>query len=75
MQPGDVIVGDDDGVIVIPPALFAEVVNDAYEQELQDGWVFDQVREGNPVKGLFPPTGEWKERYLQWRDEQDGGAQ
>lgn len=71
VQPGDVIVGDDDGVIVIPPALFEEVVNDAWEQERQDGWVFEQVKDGNPVDGLFPPVGEWKQRYEQWRDEQD----
>ena len=70
VQPCDIIVGDDDGVIVIPPALFAEVVNDAYEQELQDGWVFDQVQAGNPIEGLFPPTGEWKTRYQQWRQTQ-----
>ncbi|NLT26217.1 MAG: fumarylacetoacetate hydrolase family protein [Microbacteriaceae bacterium] len=71
VQPGDVIVGDDDGVIVIPPHLFEEVVNDAYEQERQDGWVFDQVKDGNPVDGLFPPTGEWKQRYQEWREAQD----
>ena len=71
VQPGDVIVGDDDGVIVIPPHLFEEVVNDAWEQERQDGWVFDQVKDGNPVDGLFPPVGEWKQRYEEWRAEQD----
>ena len=70
VQPGDIIVGDDDGVIVIPPALFAEVVEDAVEQERQDGWVFDQVKAGNPVDGLFPPTGEWKQRYQEWKAQQ-----
>ena len=71
VQPGDVIVGDDDGVIVIPPHLFEEVVNDAWEQERQDGWVFEQVKAGNPVDGLFPPVGEWKQRYQEWREAQD----
>ncbi|RRJ88253.1 fumarylacetoacetate hydrolase family protein [Gulosibacter macacae] len=70
VQPGDIIVGDDDGVIVIPPALFEEVVNDAYEQERQDGWVFDQVKDGNAVDGLFPPNAEWKARYEEWKSNQ-----
>lgn len=67
VQPGDVIVGDDDGVIVIPPALLEEVVADAVEQELQDSWVFEQVKAGNPVDGLFPPNAEWKARYEAWK--------
>ncbi|KAB1662159.1 fumarylacetoacetate hydrolase family protein [Pseudoclavibacter chungangensis] len=70
VQPGDVIVGDDDGVIVIPPPLFAEVVEEAYAQEQQDAWVFDQVAAGEPVDGLFPPNAEWKARYAAWRESQ-----
>lgn len=67
VQPGDIIVGDDDGVIVIPPALFEEVVNAAYEKEQEDAWVFDQVKEGHKVQGLFPPTGEWREKFEAWK--------
>ena len=64
--PGDVVVGDDDGVIVIPRDLVAEVVHDALAKEHEDGWVAERVAEGNPVGGLFPPTGEWKEKFQQW---------
>ncbi|MEV8273075.1 fumarylacetoacetate hydrolase family protein [Microbacterium sp. NPDC077184] len=67
VQPGDVLVGDADGVIVIPPSLVEEVVDAALEQEIEDGWIADQVAQGHPVDGLFPLTGEWKERYLAWR--------
>jgi 2-keto-4-pentenoate hydratase/2-oxohepta-3-ene-1,7-dioic acid hydratase in catechol pathway/regulator of RNase E activity RraA len=67
VQPGDVIVGDGDGVIVIPPALAEEVTDAALEQEIQDGWIAEQVAAGNPVEGLFPPNAEWKQRYAQWR--------
>ncbi|MGO1543493.1 MAG: fumarylacetoacetate hydrolase family protein [Gulosibacter sp.] len=67
VQPGDIIVGDDDGVIVIPPALFEEVVNDAFEQEQQDAWVYEQVKAGNKVDGLFPPNAEWKAKYEAWK--------
>ncbi|MCY1160182.1 MAG: fumarylacetoacetate hydrolase family protein [Citricoccus sp.] len=71
VQSGDIIVGDDDGVVVIPPALLHEVVEDAYAQELQDAWVFDRVAEGHPVDGLFPPNAEWKQRYAEYRAAQD----
>lgn len=61
--PGDVIVGDDDGVIVIPAALVAEVAAEAAEQEREDAWVLEQVQGGAPVNGLFPPNAAWRARY------------
>ena len=64
--PGDVIVGDDDGVIVIPRVIAREVVDAALAKEHEDAWVAERVAEGNPVDGLFPPTGEWKEKFQQW---------
>ncbi len=67
VQYGDIIVGDDDGVVVIPPSLLQEVVDDAYEQELQDAWVFEQVKDGHPVDGLFPPNAEWKAKFAEYR--------
>ncbi len=65
--PGDVIVGDDDGVIVIPRDLVEEVVDAALAKEIEDGWVAEQVAAGNPIEGLFPPTGEWKSRFEAWK--------
>ncbi|CWB33216.1 2-keto-4-pentenoate hydratase/2-oxohepta-3-ene-1%2C7-dioic acid hydratase (catechol pathway) [Streptococcus pneumoniae] len=67
MQPGDIIVGDDDGVVVIPPSLLQEVVDDAYEQELQDAWAYEQVKAGYPVDGMFPPNAEWKAKFAEYR--------
>ena len=63
VQPGDVIVGDDDGVVVIPPALVEEVVDAALAQEDEDAWVAEQVRGGAAVDGLFPMSAEWREKY------------
>ena len=61
--PGDIIVGDADGVIVIPPTLAEEVVDATLAQEDEDAWVADQVRAGHPVDGLFPMNAAWRERY------------
>lgn len=66
VQPGDVIVGDGDGVIVIPPALVEEVVAAAIIQEREETFVAEMVAAGEPVDGLFPMNGVWKKRYLDW---------
>lgn len=63
VQPGDIIVGDNDGVIVIPPALVEDVVTEALAQEDEDGWIAQQVAAGHPVDGLFPMNAEWRARY------------
>ena len=63
VQPGDVIVGDGDGVIVIPPALVAEVVAAAIEQEAEETFIAEQVKAGASVDGLFPMNADWRAKY------------
>jgi 5-oxopent-3-ene-1,2,5-tricarboxylate decarboxylase/2-hydroxyhepta-2,4-diene-1,7-dioate isomerase len=63
VEPGDVIVGDGDGVIVIPPALAWEVAREAAAQEAEDEWVARRVAGGASVDGLFPMNAEWRARY------------
>ena len=69
VQPGDIIVADSDGIIVIPPALVAQVAADAAAQEAQDAWVLERVKEGNGIEGLFPPSGEWKAQFEAYKAE------
>ncbi|WP_127476797.1 fumarylacetoacetate hydrolase family protein [Microbacterium sulfonylureivorans] len=68
VQPGDVIVGDADGVIVIPPTLVEQVVDAAIAQEDEDAWIAQRVAEGHPIDGLFPMNEDWKARYRAWRE-------
>lgn len=63
VQPGDVIVGDSDGVVVIPPALVEDVVEATLAQEEKDAWIADRVAEGHRIEGLFPMNAEWAARY------------
>ena len=63
VQPGDVVVGDADGVIVIPRPLAEEVAAAAAAQEEEDGWIADQVAAGHPVDGLFPMNAQWRAAY------------
>ncbi|MBB3664560.1 2-keto-4-pentenoate hydratase/2-oxohepta-3-ene-1,7-dioic acid hydratase in catechol pathway/regulator of RNase E activity RraA [Prauserella sediminis] len=72
VQPGDVIVGDDDGVLVIPPELLDDVLDAALEQEAEEEWIAARVAEGAAVDGLYPLTGEWRRRYEAERTGQEG---
>jgi regulator of RNase E activity RraA len=63
VQPGDIIVGDSDGVIVLPPAIAAEVADAALAQEDEDAWIALRVAEGNAIDGLFPMDAAWRARF------------
>ena len=67
VQPGDVIVGDGDGVIVIPPSLVEEVVDATLAQEDEDAWIAAQVEAGHAVDGLFPMNAAWRAKYEERR--------
>lgn len=68
VQPGDVIVGDADGVVVIPRAMVEEVVEATLAQESEDAWIAERVGEGHPIDGLFPLNADWRSRYEQERE-------
>ncbi|WP_285135602.1 fumarylacetoacetate hydrolase family protein [Microbacterium sp. lyk4-40-TSB-66] len=63
VEPGDILVGDGDGVIVIPPAIVEQVVDAALAQEEEDAWIAGQVASGHPLDGLFPMNADWRARY------------
>jgi 2-keto-4-pentenoate hydratase/2-oxohepta-3-ene-1,7-dioic acid hydratase in catechol pathway/regulator of RNase E activity RraA len=63
VEPGDILVGDGDGVIVIPPAIAEEVVDAALAQEEEDAWIAGHVASGHPLDGLFPMNADWRARY------------
>src|ERR1700682_6163198 len=65
--PGDVIVADDDGAVVIPQALVDFVAGEGAEHELYESWVFSEVENGVKLPGLYPPNEEAKARYAAWR--------
>ena len=62
--PGDVVVVDDDGAVLIPAALLGDMLAAAPEQERLEGWIMRQVEQGAALPGLYPPNAENKARYL-----------
>lgn len=61
--PGDVIVADDDGAVLIPAALVDTVLDLAPEQERLEAWIMAEVQAGAVLPGLYPPNAENKARY------------
>ncbi len=61
--PGDIIVADDDGAVVIPAALVDEVVKVGVEQERQEAWILGEVQKGGALAGLYPMSEETRNRY------------
>jgi regulator of RNase E activity RraA len=56
--PGDVVVGDTDGVIIIPAGIADEIADEAVEMTAYEDFVVEQVRGGKMTRGLYPPTDE-----------------
>ena len=65
--PGDVIVGDADGIVVIPREMAADVAKAAAEQELQEEFLTERIREGAPLPGTYPPNDATKAAYEAWK--------
>ncbi|AMN51402.1 hypothetical protein ACP90_01880 [Labrenzia sp. CP4] len=68
--PGDVIVGDNEGVVCIPRHMANEVADEAVEMTVFEDFVLDMVKQGASTFGLYPPTApSTKDRFKTWRQE------
>jgi regulator of RNase E activity RraA len=66
VYPGDVMVGDRDGVVCIPRHLADEVAEAAAEQEHLEEFVLSKVDAGAPLRGTYPPDAATREEYHDW---------
>lgn len=67
--PGDVMVGDGDGVIVVPAHLAEELAEECAGMESYEAFVLEEVLAGAPIIGLYPGTKEESlSRYAAWRE-------
>lgn len=66
--PGDVIVGDHDGVVVVPAHLADELANECTEMTAFEDFVGEEVMKGRSILGLYPATEEkTKADFAAWR--------
>jgi regulator of RNase E activity RraA len=63
VYPGDVIVGDDDGVVCIPRQLADEIAEAAFEQDQMEKFLLGKVRDGAPLRGTYPPDQDTLAEY------------
>lgn len=61
--PGDTVVADDDGAVVIPAGLLDEIIAEAPEQERMEAWIMTEVDRGVALPGLYPMNEETRARY------------
>lgn len=67
VYPGDIIVGDVDGVVVIPRHLAEEIARDSAEQEHMEEFILGKVQSGVPLTGTYPPNADTREAYEAWK--------
>ena len=61
--PGDIAVGDGDGVVIIPAELADEIAEEAESMEAYEAWVIDQVNKGRSIIGLYPANEETRTEF------------
>ena len=67
VMPGDVLVGDAEGVVVIPAHLAEEVARDAYEQDIKEEFILEQVQKGASIVDLYPMQEVHRPAFEAWR--------
>ncbi len=67
VMPGDVLVGDSDGVVVVPQAMAEEVARDGAEQEQLENFLKQRVEAGHPTIGTYPPNQATLQAYDDWK--------
>ena len=66
VYPGDVVVGDQEGVVVIPAKIANEVAEEGASQTIFEDWVEARVKEGRSIFGLYPPNPQTRAEFEAW---------
>jgi regulator of RNase E activity RraA len=67
VYPGDIVVGDSEGVVVIPKDWADSVAEEAFEQTVFEDFVQEKVFEGRTIFGIYPPDDAGKAEFAEWR--------
>jgi regulator of RNase E activity RraA len=66
VYPGDIIVGDAEGVVVVPRHLAGVIAGPAVEQEELESYLHERIAGGAPLRGTYPPDEETLEAFRVW---------
>lgn len=71
VMPGDLVVGDAEGVVILPAALAEEIAHDAHEVEQRESFALERVTAGESFRGLFPLSEERRPDFERWQTQRD----
>ncbi len=64
--PGDIVVGDAEGVVAVPAAMAKSVAEGGLSMDHLEGWVNRKIANGAPIKGTYPPDDKRRAEYAAW---------
>ncbi|HYW55352.1 MAG TPA: ribonuclease activity regulator RraA [Polaromonas sp.] len=68
VYPGDVMVGDAEGVVCIPSGIADAVAAEAYDQTIYEDWVAVRIGEGAGLFGVYPMTDDAeRQAFAAWK--------
>lgn len=71
VYPGDIMVGDTEGVVVIPAAIANDVAAEAWEATRYEEYASEMIREGRALYGLYPATEASRADHAAWRKQRN----
>jgi regulator of RNase E activity RraA len=74
VYPGDVVVGDAEGVVVVPAGVAEEVATRAFERDRLEDYLQARVDAGESIRGVYPPDEETLADYRRWLERRSGTA-
>ncbi len=67
VMPGDVLVGDAEGVVVLPAAMAEEVAHDAAAQEEEEAWALERIQAGDSIREVYPMHPSRRDEFETWK--------
>lgn len=67
IYPGDIMVGDGEGVVCLPAHLAQEIAAEAFEMTAYEDFVEEEVKAGKSIFGTYPATDASRARFAEWR--------
>ncbi len=67
IMPGDIMVGDEEGVVCVPRHVAGQIAQSGLEVEELEAWVLEKVQAGAPIAGTYPPDEAMRADYEAWR--------
>jgi regulator of RNase E activity RraA len=69
IMPGDVLIGDGEGVVVVPRQVAESVVDEAFEHDQLEEFIMMKIQSGASILNVYPPGPETMREYEQWKTE------